>query len=304
VVSRIAGGGLRHDSERLDINLKRMVLKLINRVLCSIRGRILNANSFVKHFIVLLRNRKKWTSVTVHNCYITKLPFAKQLICGSLRGKISNNNDELLILLLNTSRLKQLTEASFEYLGIKNYHRIVSAHSGPWRHSAKIVDLHRYLHSLASLPKFILYVDSDDVLFRDDPWRAVEIMKEEGCKILFSGVPYLGAYSLMPEAKMAVDADARSRGVNPLYINAGVFVAEAKFLLEILNEALEFVAPNDISAVTYREWYRNGILCDKLSSHPKGFPHGVGCDQEIMRYLQSKHPKEMKVDFFNRLATR
>lgn len=117
-------------------------------------------------------------------------------------------------------------------------------------------------------------------------------------------MPYLGAYALMPEAKMAVDAEARSRGANLLYINAGVFVAEAKFLMEILNEALKFIDPNDISAATYKEWYRNGTLCDKLSKHPKGFPHGTGCDQEIMRYLQSKYPKEIKVDFFNHLATR
>lgn len=114
----------------------------------------------------------------------------------------------------------------------------------------------------------------------------------------------MGAYELMPEAKIAVDAEARSRGVNPLYINAGVFVAETGFLVKILEEALEFIDENDISAATYKEWYRNGLLCEKISRHPKGFPHGVGCDQEIMRFLQFKHPKEMKVDLFNKLAMR
>jgi hypothetical protein len=166
------------------------------------------------------------------------------------------------------------------------------------------VDLHRYLKSLEELPEYLLYVDSDDVLFREDPWRTVEILKQEGCKILFSGVPYPGAYELMPEAKMAVDAEARSRGANPLYINAGVFVAETAFLIKILEEGLEYVNENDISAATYKEWYRDGSLCEKLSRHPKGFPHGAGCDQEIMRFLQFKYPKQMKVDFFNRLATR
>jgi len=269
----------------------------------SIRGRILNAQSFVRHCKILLRDRKKWSSVTIHNCYITNLPFAIPLVCGPVSGSFSNNPKLLIVSIDNFSK-KPLTERCCEYLRIDNYHRIPSSHSGPWRHNAKIVDLHRYLSTLEFLPEYLLYVDSDDVLFRDDPWQAVEILNNEGCKILFSGVPYLGAYALMPEAKMAVDAEARSRGANLLYINAGVFVAEAKFLMEILNEALKFIDPNDISAATYKEWYRNGTLCDKLSKHPKGFPHGTGCDQEIMRYLQSKYPKEIKVDFFNHLATR
>ena len=251
----------------------------------------------------MLCDRKKWGSVTVHNCYITNLPFAMPLISGPLRGRTSNNKN-LLIVLLNTSASKPLTERCCEFLGIRNFYRIASSHVGPWRHNVKIVDLHRYLSSLKELPEYLLYVDSDDVLFREDPWCAVEILKQEGCKILFSGVPYMGAYELMPEAKIAVDAEARSRGVNPLYINAGVFVAETGFLVKILEEALEFIDENDISAATYKEWYRNGLLCEKISRHPKGFPHGVGCDQEIMRFLQFKHPKEMKVDLFNKLAMR
>jgi hypothetical protein len=74
--------------------------------------------------------------------------------------------------------------------------------------------------------------------------------------------------------------------------------------MKILEEALQYIDENDISAATYKDLYRKGTLSEQLSKHPKGFPHGTGCDQEIMRYLQSKHPKEMKVDFFNRLATR
>lgn len=239
----------------------------------------------------------------MHNCYITNLPFAISLVSGPIAGSVQKNRNLLIVSIDNFSK-KPLTQRCCEYLGITNYHRIPSSHSGAWRHNAKIVDLHRYLASLKELPEYLLYVDSDDVLFREDPWCVVEILKQEGCKILFSGVPYTGAYELMPEAKIAVDAEARSRGVYPLYINAGVFVAETAFLMKILEEALEFIDEHDISAATYKEWYRNGSLCEKLSRHPKGFPHGAGCDQEIMRFLQFKHPKEMKVDFFNRLATR
>lgn len=280
-----------------------MVFIFLKRVLRSIRGRILNVKSFLTHSKILLRDRKKWTSVTVHNCYITNLPFAIPLVCGPISGSICNN-PKLLIVSIDNFPKKALTHRCCQYLRINNYHRIASSHSGPWRHNAKIVDLQRYLISIEAPPEYILYVDSDDVLFRADPWRAVEILKEEGCKILFSGVPYLGAYSLMPEAKMAVDAEARRRGVKPLYINAGVFVAETAFLLKILKEALRYIDENDMSAATYKDWYRKGTLCEQLSKHPKGFPHGTGCDQEIMRYLQSKYPREMKVDFFNRLATR
>jgi hypothetical protein len=144
------------------------------------------------------------------------LPFAIPLVCGPISGSISNNPKLLIVSIDNFSK-KPLTERCCEYLRIDNYHRIPSSHSGPWRHNAKIVDLHRYLNSLESPHEYLMYVDSDDVLFRDNPWRAVEILKEEGCKILFSGVPYLGAYSLMPEAKMALDAEAQSRGVKPLF---------------------------------------------------------------------------------------
>jgi hypothetical protein len=150
----------------------------------------------------------------------------------------------------------------------------------------------------------VLYVDSDDVIFRDDPSRAIEILKQEGCKILFGGVTYLGAYDLMPDGKAAIHQEAKRRGVSPLYIDCGVFIAETRFLIKILDEGLQYIDSNDMPAATYKELYRNGTLCENLSKHPKGFPHGSGCDQEIMRFLQCKYPNEMKADFYDRLAKR
>ena len=280
-----------------------IVLNLPQRVVRSIKGRILNIKYFFKRYKILLCERKKWDFMAVHNCYIAQLPFAIPLICKPLKGKIQNHPN-LLIVSNDNFKKKPITQKCCEYLGIKNYHRIPSTHSGPWRHNAKIVDLHRYLSSLEKLPTYTLYVDSDDVIFRDDPSRAIEILKQEGCKILFGGVTYLGAYDLMQEAKEAIHQEARRRQANPLYIDCGVFISETSFLLKILEEGLRFIDASDIPAVTYKEWYRDGTLCEKLSKHPKGFPYGSGCDQEIMRFLQSKYPNEMKADFYDRLAKR
>ena len=279
------------------------IIKILQRINRSFRGRLLNLRYFFKRYMVLLFDRDKWNFMAVHNCYITQLPFAIQLICKPLKGKIKNHPN-LLILSNDNFKKKPITQKCCEYLGIKNYYRIPSTHTGPWRHNAKIVDLQCYLSSLQSLPEFILYVDSDDVIFRDDPRRAIEILNVEGCKILFGGVTYPGAYDLLPEAKAAVEMEAKRRQASPLYIDAGVFIAESKFLLKILTEALQYIDENDISAATYKEWYRNGTLCEKLSKHPKGYPYGSGCDQEIMRFLQFKYPNEMKVDFFNKMAMR
>lgn len=279
------------------------LIKFPERIFRSARGRLLNLGYFLKRFKVLLCDRKKWDFVAIHNCYITQLPFAIQLVCKSLKGKI-NDNPNLLIVSNDNFIKKPITQMCCEYLGIKNYHRIPSTHSGPWRHNAKIVDLHRYLSSLKKLPEYVLYVDSDDVIFRDDPSRAIEILKQEGCKILFGGVTYLGAYDLMPDGKAAIHQEAKRRGVSPLYIDCGVFIAETRFLIKILDEGLQYIDSNDMPAATYKELYRNGTLCENLSKHPKGFPHGSGCDQEIMRFLQCKYPNEMKADFYDRLAKR
>lgn len=284
----------------------RIIKKIVNflkKVIRSVRGRLLNLKYFFKRFLILLSDRKNWKFMAVHNCYIAQLPLAIPLICKPLKRKIQNNPD-LLILSLDNESSKPIIQKCCDYLGIKNYARIKSSHVGPWRHNIKIFELYRFLSSLDKLPKFILYVDSNDVIFREDPSFAIKLLKEEDAKILFSADPYPGAYDMMPEARTAVELEAKKRNVTPIFICAGVFIAESGFLLKILEEGLQYIHADDISADTYREWYRKGTLCKNLAQTGKVFPHGVGCDQEIMRFLQFKYPNEMKNDFYYRLAMR
>lgn len=273
------------------------------RVMRSLRGRILNLKFFLKRFRILLFDRKNWNFMAVHNCYMAQLPWAIPLICKPLKGKIPVNS-ELLILSMDNESSKPIIQKCCDYLGIKNYARIKSSHVGPWRHNIKILELYRFLSSLDKLPKYILYVDSNDVIFREDPSFSIKLLIEENAKILFSADPYPGAYDMMPEARTAVELEAKKRNVSPVFICAGVFVAESGFLLKILEEGLQYIHADDISADTYREWYRKGTLCKNLAQTGKVFPHGVGCDQEIMRFLQFKYPDEMKNDFYYRLAMR
>lgn len=273
------------------------------RVIRSLRGRILNLKYFLKRFRILLFDRKNWNFMAVHNCYMAQLPWAIPLICKPLKGKIPNNS-ELLIVSMDNESSKPIIQKCCDYLGIKNYARIKSSHVGPWRHNIKILELYRFLTSLDKIPKYILYVDSNDVIFREDPSLSIKLLKEEDAKILFSADPYPGAYDMMPKARTAVELEAKKKNVSPIFICAGVFIAESGFLIKILEEGLQYIHADDISADTYREWFRKGTLCKNLAQSGKVFPHGVGCDQEIMRFLQFKYPNEMKNDFYYRLAMR
>ncbi len=83
----------------------------------------------------------------------------------------------------------------------------------------------------------------------------------------------------------------RGRALNALFI-----IYHYKTLL-IKRKKWKFVALHNCYRVLPSLEGKMAGLFEKLSKHPKGFPHGVGCDEEIMRYMQFKHPHEIKADF-------
>ena len=74
----------------------------------------------------------------------------------------------------------------------------------------------------------------------------------------------------------------------------------ARIQYPVLQAGAEYVTENDL---TFGEWRRlawEGSLGQRLAN----FPHGVGSDQIIFRYLHPQFYPRMKVDYASRLALR
>jgi hypothetical protein len=106
----------------------------------------------------------------------------------------------------------------------------------------------------------------------------------------------------MPEVKahmISLAPPEMQRGRKPrIHLNAGVYVARTKFLLEYLTEAEKYVTDSDLGEQLY-----DMDEAEVIARLPD-FPRGIGSDQTIMRYLFPRFYPRMKIDYAGRLAPR
>ena len=193
-----------------------------------------------------------------------------------------------------------LAEKSLRYVGINNYVVLKPEINGPWRNSEKLVTLKKFLESKTHKFKYIFYLDSADVILRDNPRKTLTYLQEQNCDLLFSKTAFSAGYDCMKDRETWTCNVAEKHGHSSSYLNSGVYIGTVDFLLEVLESALEFVTNNDLTPREAWELLQHGRLCERLPD----FPKGVGSDQMIMRYLYPKFYPRMKIDYQGRLALR
>lgn len=266
--------------------------------------RIIQKN--IRRFKVLVqpfcRQRIKWSCPVIHIRKLTNLPafISLPLLCGRSKRKLRCPPD-LTILLIHNYKQEPIMEKSLRYVGIENFVVMKPEFDGAWRMAIKLIELRKYLDSGSCKTKYILYCDSDDAVLRDDPAKAIKYLQDEECDLLLpNSTTWSAGYECMPEVQRWADQNARENGRRHCYINAGVFIGKTEFLREVVNSAMKYITDHDLSSEEYWRILENGSLSERIPE----FPKGVGCDQEILRYLHPQFYPRMKIDYKDKLAIR
>lgn len=244
---------------------------------------------------------KKWDYLTVHRPSLARLPSSVTipLLVGHLKKNLECPSDLQIILIHNYDQIP-VAEKSLKYLGINNYIVLTPQINGPWRHSAKLVTLKKFLESQQHKFKYILYLDSADVILRETPQNIITYFKEQNCDLLFSRTAFDVGYECMEEVKAWTVDVAKKLGCSVPHLNSGVYIGNVDFLKKVLESALTYITNNDIISAGLQDIINRGQLCEHLPD----FPKGVGDDQIILRYLYPKFYPRMKVDYKGKLSLR
>jgi len=245
--------------------------------------------------------RYTWDCVVIHRRKLIKNPpgLILPLLCRHVKGTLRCPPD-LTILLVHNYETQPIMEKSLLYVGIKNYVVLKPKLNRSWYSAVKIETILNYLKSGLCETEYIMYCDSDDVVLRNDPKKAIQFLQEENCDLLFSRTKCKDGYECMPKVKAWVDQIAQEQGSPGWYINAGVFIGRTAFFHNLLETVLAYVTDDEISLKDYAQRRRNGTLGERRPE----FPKGVGSDQVIFRYLQPHFYPQIKVDYTGRLALR
>ena len=143
------------------------------------------------------------------------------------------------------------------------------------------------------LPTYILYVDGSDTLILkdiEDPKQYLDFYK---CKILFNVENiYTGTGYEPPNLEYLNDFNSNQFSIFlrknkekygnelPFGLNAGVFLGEKSYVLNMLEEAYNYMIGN---------------IND-------GFPYGCTDDQFVFRFLHNKYYEIISVDIFNKFS--
>jgi len=178
--------------------------------------------------------------------------------------------EDLTILLINDYKEISFTACSLIWCGVWDYEEIKVKHTGYYHHAITVKELYNYLPQCRT--KYILKLDSADVMVHRPLDNIISLLDYYNCKLLFS----IG-------------------GTKELC--AGVFLGETDYLKGVIEYAMQYVDGYDWENKSKEEWlkYRDG-------EGRKYLPHGYG-DQTIFRFINYVFP-DMKLDHERKLAFR
>lgn len=242
-------------------------------------------------------------AVILHNGRFKVLPprLLVSTFCRTNRGRFRKPSN-LEIVLLHNRPYKTLLEQNLEYLGIEDYTVLRPPSNVGWRHTFKITYILDYLRSGRCKAEYLVYADSDDVIFREDPARLAPILEESGCDMLFSSTKYARYHGLTEAeewARAAVPEDIASSGPQWIHINAGVFLARTSFLREFLEQAAAFVTADDLASDVFLP-----LNDEDVRAVLPSLPYASGDDQLIFRHIAKGNFPRLKVDYKMRVALR
>ena len=205
--------------------------------------------------------------------------------------QVSISEDLHVVTVIDRPHLYQRTVEAIKEANV-DIHVVELEHYTKW--ISKIEGLRDYIQeNYETLPDYILYVDGFDVIIQKDILNPKEYLDFYGCKVLFNAEPayhHTGVPDPIPNYFDPLYYEHKDKYIelnNEKYkspfqicLNAGVFLGEKEYLLELLKEAYDLMA-DDVN---------------------KGFPYGCPDDQCLLRYLNNKHFDKISVDVFYKLA--
>jgi hypothetical protein len=135
--------------------------------------------------------------------------------------------------------------------------------------------------------------------FRADPYGFIPLLKEYDCDLLFSTTHHKRGYEFMPQIKQWADQRCKEAGYENFYLNSGVYVGRADFILEVFQAAAAYVTCGE--KAPDKRWRD---LCSEATKALSEFPKGVPYDQVILRHLEPRFYPRLKLDYRHRLAVR
>lgn len=246
-------------------------------------------------------NGRKWEYKIIHQPSLSRLPvkWSLSLLSSHLKSSLKCP-DNLRIVLIHNYDKPSLAEVSLNYLGIEKYTVLKPKVNDYWKNSNKIIALHQFLAAENCNEDYILYLDSSDVVLRADLNNVISYFQQQDCDLLYSNTSFTLGYECMKDVKLWTQKIAQKHGNKSAHINTGVYIGKTYFLREVLDKAIKFVTPQDLTPDESYQLIRNNKLCKKLPE----FPKGVGSDQMIIRYLYPKFYPRMKIDYQGKLALR
>ena len=237
----------------------------------------------------------------IHNRFIVKEIFELMKKQGTYKGLFSCPSSLTITTCRNSGPMTDriinelegyedvsLLESSLQHLGIHTLKRLESSEL-PWRNTFKFELINEYLKECKT--EYFMCCDAIDVIFRDDPFRVLDIFESFDCDMLFMSTDSLDGYDCMPEVFNEVKKINNNNG---RYLNSGVYIGRTNFVREVIEECMEYAIPHGVTMDDYKEY---------LNSKPKTYPKGAQ-DQDIFRFLEPKFSPRIKVDYENRMAFR
>jgi len=239
------------------------------------------------------------TQPIIHDRHIVKQAFEQMKEAGEI--KFEHPKDLTIVTCRNEGTLEDriiphlsgyedtsILERNMEYLGLD----LVVLRDGrlPWRNTFKFEMLNNYLNSGECTTEYFMCLDAIDVIWVDEPQKAVDMFHSYDCDALFMSTHSTDGYSCMPEVKEWVE----TINVPGRYLNSGVYIGKTSFVKEMIEEAMKYAVPSGVIMGEYHQW---------LETNPKDYPKGSQ-DQDIFRYIERKFYPKVKVDYQNNIAFR
>jgi hypothetical protein len=239
----------------------------------------------------------------IHDRHIVKNAFSQLIEQGKFKNIFFKPEDLTIATVRNEGTMedriipslkgyenKSILEANTEYLGIKPL-TVLTDSRLPWRNTFKFEVILNYLNSGECKTKYFMYCDAIDVIFVDNPQKAINIFESFNCEALFMSTHSTDGYKCMPEVKKTID---KINGGNKRYLNSGVYIGKTEFIKELFEEAIKYALPHGVTMGGYHDYLKN---------NPPNYPQGSQ-DQDIFRFLEPKFYPQLKVDYQNLIAHR
>ncbi len=249
----------------------------------------------------LMQFRRIAESVVIHD-RLLKRPIPRALLlralCGHARGRYAMPAD-LTIVVAHDYPHESVMERSVRYVTGSPCALARIEPADRWRFTQKVTALRDFL-ATAPRSEYLLFADANDCVLRDDPQRAIDLLTEYDCDLLFSSSHAAEQYEFMPEVRAWVDETFPGPSRGGPYLNSGCFVGRWDFVREVVDAACHFIfEPGDPETPRATAWKKQGA-----ARATERYPYGIEVDQDLYRYLQPRFHPRLRVDPDWKLAIR